>query len=316
MLIPTVSRAVLLCCATASTGLSSAKDIADPWVEFKKGDAVVFGWQREPVDEPKGGPKFSVSAFVHPLTTPSGFVCTTIQPDDHLHHLGIWWPWKFVEVDGKKTNTWEIQQGEGAHTARTMKELSRTPDSVVWEVRNETVVKQGDADPKVVIHETGLITLTMRGDDTVLDIALDQKAAGGPVVIGKYHYSGFSWRGPETWNKDNSTMLSSEGKGRDNANGTPARWLLLNGTSPKGVVSVLIMSKAEKISGTPEKLRVWDSKNHNGAPFVNFNPVSDKAIPLDEAHPAVSKRSYRVIASDRALGAMEAEEEWKKWTTR
>lgn len=300
--------------AMATHGHASESDMGR--VLFPSAQAPVFGWQKDLMPEPKGGMKFATSAFVYPLTTPGGFVCTDIQPDDHLHHLGIWWPWKFVEVDGKKINTWEIQQGQGAHLARSVKEISRTADGAVWEVRNETVIKQGDAEPEVVIHETGRISLTIRGTDTVLDITLDQKAAGRPVVIGKYRYSGFTWRGPEAWNKDNSTMLSSEGKGRDDANGTAARWLLMNGTSPKGAVSVLILSQAEIIAGTPEKIRVWGSKDHNGAPFVNFNPVFDKALPLDDAHPAVSKRSYRVIAADRALGAMEAEDEWKTWTGR
>lgn len=282
-------------------------------VQFAGENGDVFGWQKESLASPKGGPEFASSAFVHPLATPSGFVCTNIQPDDHLHHLGLWWPWKFIEVDGKKVNTWEIQQGQGAHVARGVKEVSRTKEAAVWEVRNETVVKRKDAEPKVVIQETGTIALTMRGDATVLDIALDQKTVGGPVVIGKNHYSGFSWRGPESWNKDNSTMLSSGGKGRDDANGTPARWLVVQGASPKGPVSVLILSKAEKLAGEPEKLRVWDSRNHNGAPFVNFNPVYGKPLPLDDAHPSVSKRAYRVIAADRAVDAAEAEAEWKKW---
>jgi Methane oxygenase PmoA len=283
---------------------------------FPSAETPVFAWQKNPMTKAKGGEKFAVSAFIHPLTTPRGFVCTEIQPEDHLHHLGIWWPWKYVEVDGKKFNTWEIQQGQGAHVARSVKEISRTPKSAVWEVKNETLIKQGDAAPKVVIHETGRIALTIQGDNTLLDISLDQKAADSPVVIGKYRYSGFTWRGPETWNKDNSTMLSSEGKGRDDANGTPARWLMLNHNSTNGVVSVLIMSQAQIITGAPEKIRVWSSKDHNGSPFVNFNPVFDKPLPLDDANPAVSKRSYRVIAADRLIGADEAEAEWKKWTGR
>jgi hypothetical protein len=91
---------------------------------------------------------------------------------------------------------------------------------------------------------------------------------------------------------------------------------MLNHNSTKGVVSVLIMSQAQIITGAPEKIRVWGSKDHNGSPFVNFNPVYDKPLPLDDANPAVSKRSYRVIAADRLIGADEAEAEWKKWTGR
>jgi Methane oxygenase PmoA len=282
-------------------------------IKFPDGKAPVFCWQKTLVAEPKGGEKFATSAFIHPLTTPGGFVCTDLQPSDHLHHLGIWWPWKFVEVDGKKFNTWEIQEGQGAHVARDVKVISSGPDNAEWEFRNETIIKSKEAEPKVVIRETAHVTLTKRGDATVLDIILRQKAADAAVTITAYRYSGFSWRGTHDWNKDNSTMITSSGKGRDDANGTPARWLAVSGPTPKGTASVLILSAAEKLAGTPENVRVWDSKNHNGAPFVNFNPVMKNAMPLDEAHPAVSHRSYRIIASDRAMDAATAEAEWKKW---
>jgi hypothetical protein len=46
---------------------------------------------------------------------------------------------------------------------------------------------------------------------------------------------------------------------------------------------------------------------------VNFNPVMGTALPLDDAHPAVSNRKYRVIAADRTLDAAAAEAEWRKW---
>ena len=295
------------------TGDGLADEAGKGGVQFPEGKPPVFGWQKDLVAEPKGGKEFAGSAFVHPLRTPGGFVCTTIQPADHLHHFGIWWPWKFVEVGGAKFNTWEMQQGQGAHVARSVKQLSSGPDKAEWEFLNETIVKPKDAAPKGVIHETAHVTLTLRGDATVLDITLHQQAAGAPVTIGKYHYSGFSWRGPESWNKDNSTMITSAGKGRDDANGSPARWLAVSGPTADGTASVLILSAAEKHAGSPEKLRVWDSKNHNGTPFVNFNPVSDKPLPLDDGHPAVSRRAYRVIAADRAMDAAKAEEQWKKW---
>jgi hypothetical protein len=36
---------------------------------------------------------------------------------------------------------------------------------------------------------------------------------------------------------------------------------------------------------------------HEGSPSVNFNPVMQKPLPIDEAHPAVSNRQYRLIAA-------------------
>jgi hypothetical protein len=282
-------------------------------LEFRRSGNVIFGWQPEALVNPAGGEKFAASAFVHPLRTPGGFECTTIQPSDHIHHLGLWWPWKFIEVAGNKFNCWEIQEGQGAHVARRVKTISNEPARAEWELHNETVVKRPGGSNSVAIQETARIVLTSGAEATVLDISLQQKAADAPVTITAYRYSGFSWRGPASWNKDNSTMTTSGGKRRDNANGTPARWVVVSGPGAKGTASLLILSAAEKQAGTPEQLRVWDSKMHAGAPFVNFNPVMQKPLPLDDAHPAVSNRKYRVVAADRAIDVTAAEAEWRKW---
>lgn len=279
-------------------------------IEARHTGKAFFAWQAKPLANPAGGGKFAGSAFLHPLRTPSGFEWTTIQPDDHRHHFGLWWPWKFIEVDGATYNCWEIQEGQGAHVARQVRPLFEFPDSIQWDFLNETVVRKPGAAPRTVIHETAQVAVSVRGDAQVLDISIRQKAAGSPVKILQHRYSGFSWRGPASWNKDNSTLNTSEGKSRDDANATAARWVVVSGPTPDGSASVLMMSAAE----TPEKLRVWDSSAHNGAPFVNFNPVMDKPLPLDDAHPQVSRRKYRVIAADHAITAAEAEKEWRKWT--
>lgn len=284
----------------------------DGRLEAMFGATEIFGWQDKPLPNPTGGEKFAGSAFVHPLRTPSGFECTTIQPADHLHHFGLWWPWKFIEVDGQKYNCWEIQEGQGAHVAKSVKTLRESPDPL-WEFSSDTIVKNAGAAPVVAIQELARVGLSIRGDSTVLDIMISQKPADKAVNIVEYRYSGFSWRGPQSWNKDNSTMTTSEGKDRDHANGTAARWVVVSGPTPTGSASVLMLSAAFEAAGSMEKLRVWDSTMGNGTPFANFNPVMEKPQPLDDAHPAVSERKYRVIAADHKIDAAAAEEEWRKW---
>ncbi len=300
--------------AAETAGAWSAVE-RDGRVEATCGNHLMLAWQVAPMAHPAGGEKFAAaSAFLHPLCTPSGFVCTTVQPPDHLHHLGLWWPWKFVEVDGKRYNTWEMQEGQGAHVGRTAKQLSGGPDKLAWEFSNDTVIRPADGPQATVIHETAKVTLGSQGKDVnVIDVAISQQAADKPVTIVNYTYSGFSWRGPASWNKDNSTMTTSEGLGREQANGKPARWVMVSGPTPAGSATVLLMSAAADLAGTPERLRVWDAKMGNGTPFVNFNPVLDKALPLDDGHPAVSNMKYRVLAADRTLDATEAETEWRKW---
>lgn len=282
-------------------------------VEARRGDEVLLGWQVKPLAEPAGGAKFAASAFFHPVRTPSGFECTTIQPADHRHHFGLWWPWKFVEVGGTRHNVWEIQEGQGGLVARDVKLLEQGPGKLAWELHNEVLVAKPGSPPRVAIRETARVTFAASAEANAIDIDLDQQAADQPVTIVNYRYSGFSWRGPQSWNKDNSTMTTSGGHGRDNANHQAARWVVVSGPTPSGKASVLLMSAAEEIAKTPELLRVWDSKSQNGEPFVNFNPVVKQSLPLDAAHPAVAKRQYRVLLADRAIDAAAAEAEWRKW---
>ena len=198
--------------------------------------------------------------------------------------------------------------------ARGVKQLEVGPDRLGWEFTNEVVVRKAGGEARAVIRETATVGLALRGSDAVvLDVTLRQQALGSPVTIVNYLYSGFSWRGTSAWNKDNSRLLTSEGQGRDDANGQLARWVVVSGPTPNGSAAVLLMSAASEVAGTAERLRVWDSKTTNGVPFVNFNPVVNAALPLDEAHPAVSNRKYRVVAADRLIDAAAAEAEWRQW---
>lgn len=284
-------------------------------IEIVDEGRTVFGWQIKPPAEPLGGiEKFPISAYVHPLATPSGFELTAVQPHDHLHHLGLWWPWKQVSVDGKPYVTWELQKGEGRHVAKTAEVTSKADDAVTITARNEIQIKRGDA-YEAVIAETAILTFARLGEDAhVLDVDLKHERVGGlPVEITAYRYSGFSWRGPMSWVGDNSAMVTSGGQDRDSANGQEARWVFVSGPADDGRATLLMLSGAEKDDNPAERLRVWNSKMHHGNPFINFNPVMKKSFDLTEDHAEVASRRYRIVASDRALTADDAEALWKEW---
>ncbi len=280
-------------------------------VEVRHDNRVVMALQREPM--PGGKP--AGSAFIRSLTTPSGFEIATVQPADHPHHFGIWWPWKFVEVGGKSYNSWEIQQGQARQVVRNIRKLPAGPGADAWEMLSETEILEAGKPPEAVIRESAAITFRPEASDAhTLDIAIAQSPVSRPVTVPAYRYSGFAWRGPASWNTSNSRLLTSGGFGRDNANGTPARWIVVTGPTPTGTASVLILSAGAVKAGAEERLRVWDSKNLDGTPFVNFNPVQNLPLSLDPGHPAVSNRHYRVVAADHAITAEEAEAAWKAWT--
>ena len=280
-------------------------------------------WQIGTLDRPGASPAFLPSAFLHPLHTPAGFQWTAAMPADHIHHLGLWWPWKHIELGGQQYNCWELQSGQGAHHAVSAKIIEAGPDAMAFESHNEIRIrKSDDAGPPAThgitaIHEQVTTRIARHGADAnVIDLTIRHTAANdAPVTIGQYRYSGFSWRGPKAWNKDNSEMTTSGNLDRDEANGSLATWVLVTGpgNADGTTASVLMMSAAKKIAGTPERLRVWNSNSHNGTPFVNFNPVQAASLPLDADHPAVSHRQYRILAADRKLTVEDAEAEWQAW---
>lgn len=307
----TVMILVAACTSQAAESLTAVSNTEG--IGAKSSETVLL-WRTTPAPLTGNLAKFSTSGYFQSLRTPSGFELLTVHPADHPHHCGLWWPWKYIEVNGKRHNTWEVQENQGAHVAKSAKRIGTEKDGLKWELTCESMVKLPEAEPSTAILETTLISLADVSPDTrVLDIDIQQKAASTPVMIVNYRYSGFSWRGPASWQKENSTMTTSGGKNRDDANGTPARWVVVSGSTPKGMASMLMMSAASKVAGKEENLRVWDSKNMNGTPFVNFNPVMNKPLALDENTPAVCHRKYRIIAADRVIDAAGAEAAWRDW---
>ena len=114
---------------------------SEGFIGASSGGETSFSWRTSPLPSPAGGAKFAASAFIHPLRTPSGFELTTIQPSDHLHHFGLWWPWKFIEVNGAKHNTWEIQEGQGGHVAKSAIPVSSENGMLTWKLANQTIIK-------------------------------------------------------------------------------------------------------------------------------------------------------------------------------
>lgn len=281
-------------------------------IEIRDGDKVVFSYQHGPLQNPKGGEIFAASAFVHTLATPSGFKLNDIQPGDHLHHLGVWWPWKLVEVDGSKFITWEMQKKQGRHRAVNAEIVSAEDDRVLITGNNVTEIsKDGETYTPVINGAASLLFARHGKDGYQLDIDLHHTPAESKEVnILKYRYSGFCWRGTPEWTAETSTMLTSEGHHRDNANHQPAKWCMVHGKTPTGKATMLILSAAKK----PEMLRVWGAKQHHGNPFVNFNPVVKESFKLNDENKAVSHRSYRLIMVDRTFMAEEANKLWAEWS--
>ncbi len=305
----TASILAVLAALTASAGETAV---------IKVDGQPLVTYQALPMTNPKGNEndppsRFKGSNFIHPLKTPSGFTVTCSQPADHLHHFGLWWPWKHVQDGQRVVNCWELQGGEGIVQGKSFKLHDNRITADI-----DYIDRQAPGGPALLLKEMTDISALPASPYTTngynLDLLIRQKTAGNrPIVIPVYRYSGFSIRATEFWDKTNSTILTSEGKDRYAANFSHARWVLVQGkTDTGGKAGILLMSHPSN-QAHPEMLRTWDEQ-HNGAVFVNFNTVGDE--PWTYLPGQVYSRCYRVFVFDGALAADEAEHLWQGFAKR
>jgi len=292
-------------------GLVGFTAVAEERLVVKVDDKVLITYQAEPMSNPKGGDKFAGSNFIHPLKTPSGFVVTDLQPSDHLHHFGLWWPWKYIEVDGRKVLCWELQKQDGIIQAQGAK---RTAEG--FSSKSIYVDRKASGGPVTLLNETlnarvsSIMDKPAKGYNLDLEI-IHEVAVDKPLTVSKYRYSGFSIRGTPLWNKDNSTVVTSEGIAYDKSNSTRARWVRIEGAATEGRTAGLLMMSHTGNQDHPEMLRTWNPRMMKGAVFVNFNTVQVKPWIFKPGIKYI--RNFRVFVYDGKLSVEKSEQLWKKY---
>jgi len=282
------------------------------------GDSELLRYQITTLADPIGGERFPVSAFIHPLRTPDGFVMTEIQPSDHLHHLGFWWAWKFIEVDGKRSLNWELQAGEGLLRGKRIASRGGGETHAWFIAENEAVDLKNYDGERVLLNERVEVrvwrpfALTENQKGYFVDIVIHHTpAVDSPVTIAQYRYSGFAYRGPQSWNKDNSTILTSEDRDRDHSNFERARWVRIAGEADEGAMAGLVIMSHPDNPSHPEHLRTWSSSTHHGSIFMNVNPVFEGPMVIQPDETNV--RRYRLFVYDGQVDAPRIEQLWQDY---
>jgi hypothetical protein len=136
-------------------------------------------------------------------------------------------------------------------------------------------------------------------------------ATQSPLLIVTYRYGGLVWRATEFWDKNNSEILTSEGKTRDHTDGSKAKWIITDGDLPGNDHGGIVMLSHPSNYNHPEPLRIWD-KNANsgrGDVFINFAPTKDKDWLLEPGKTYILK--YRLIVFNGKFNAAKAESGWQ-----
>jgi len=251
------------------------------------------------------------SGFIHPVWSPAGDTLTNIQPVDHYHHYGIWNPWTLVEYDGKEYDLWNIGDKKG--TVRFEKLLDKQEGQVFagFKVLQGHYIFNNNQAKEIMEETCNIRVWNYAGSyaflwdfESILHPNTDL-----PVLLKAYRYAGFSIRATADWTKENCIMFTSEGKERQQIDGSKARWIYLTGTCPKGKAGIMFMSHPDNYNH-PEPLRIWDENANygRGDAFINFAPTKDKDWLLESGKNY--KLKYRVFTYDGEISPEKAEQLW------
>jgi hypothetical protein len=248
---------------------------------------------------------FSRSGFIHPIWTPQGKVLTRIHPSDHIHHLGFWNPWTKTEFEGREVDFWNIGDGQGTVRFVRFESLQSGPVYASFKALQEHVDLTAPGGEKVALNEIWDIkvwnTVPINNKFLIWDFTSIQKCAStSSLLIKKYRYGGFGFRGTSDWDINNSNFLTSEGKTRENGNGTRSRWCNVFGQTDEGHAGILFLSHPQNYEH-PEPVRIWPQ----GDIFFGFCPVvySDLEIKSGQTY----QQQYRILTYDNKMSMEEAE---------
>ncbi len=287
-------------------------------IVLKNGNSEILHYQTAVLYPPaKVDTSYKRSGFIHPLMTPSGNILTRVSPPDHYHHVGIWNPWTRVKIGNHVTDFWNLYEKQGTVRFAGINSTVNGPVYGGFSVRQEHIDFQGKKHEELAINEvwdvrawnveplTGLkaylVDLT-----TFLSVAGDST-----IVFEAYRYGGgIGIRANEEWTKDNSTVLTSEGKTRLDADGTRARWTDLNGAFKNNGNSGIVFFSHPSNREHPEPMSVWQITENRGRGDVYFEfcPIRHKEWILNPGN--VYRLKYRMLVYDGKIDKSIADRIW------
>ena len=288
----------------------------DGALNLTSGVKPILSYQVETVNPPKGvSPLFKRSAFLHPVYSPGGEVLTRIQAPDHYHHYGIWNPWTLTFIGKREVDFWNLYKGQG--TVRFAGLISQVEGPVYTGFKSlqEHIDFGAVGNDAIAMNELFDVRVwNLNNQRYMFDYAstLNTPLDSG-ILLAAYRYGGgIGWRATEKWTKDNSSVLTSEGKTRKDADGSNARWCVVEGESAtkEGRSGILFLSyPANRMH--PEPMRVWpvDANGGRGDMYFEFCPIRHKDWKIEKGNDYTLK--YRLVIFDGKMSPDEAENYWQ-----
>ncbi|KAA6336861.1 hypothetical protein EZS27_015017 [termite gut metagenome] len=262
---------------------------------LKKDGKPVLQYYYAHLNPPEGvDPSYGRSGFIHPAYSPAGNILTNIQPVDHRHHFGIWNPWTHVIYDDKLYDLWNIGDKTGTVRARSIENIYKGPIFAGYTANLDHYIFKPEEE--VIINEYWKVKTWNVGDGFLWDFESHLLPSTSlPVLLQAYRYAGLGYRATEEWTKENCEMFTSEGKTRQEIDGTTARWIYITGATATGRSGLLFLGHPDNYN-YPEPLRIWNENANGGRgdAFINFAPTKNKDWELSPGGHYILK--YRLLA--------------------
>lgn len=287
--------------------------------DFKSGNQLLLTYQTAMATVPEGvKSEFSKSGFIHPLNSSSGQTLTRIQPPDHYHHYGIWGPWTKTTIEGREVDFWNLGDGKGRVDFGKLISKKANKDFAEIVVRQNHMDLLAPSGPQLALEEDLKIRVWNKKENRYLvDYTTTiSTPLSSSVMLEAYRYGGgIGFRATEIWDPSNSTILTSAGLDRKEADGSFAKWVIVEGASEalSERSGILFLSHPENRS-YPEPMRIWPEDSNEGKEnvFIEFCPIRHTSWEIVPGKKYTLK--YRMVVFDGELSANEAENYWKEFS--
>src|SRR5690606_4618497 len=273
----------------------------------------LIGYQYAVLAPPEGvDAAFKRSGFFHPINTLQGHRLTRIHPEDHYHHFGMWNPWTKTVFEGDTLDFWNIGGKQATVRHAEFDDINITDTYAEYKTLHEHVVLKNNKN-KVALNEWQTVRVyNPKNNYYIIDLQFDYSCATeSEFKILAYRYQGLGWRGTEEWNDNNSSIITSEGKTRKDADNTSAKWMLYQGQLGNDNGGMIMLSHSENYNH-PEPIRVWPPGQHEGSTFANVAPTKTKDWLFEPGKTYTLK--YRLVVFDNEFTPVQAENCWKEYT--
>jgi hypothetical protein len=284
---------------------------------LKKGNSEILHYRKSVLYPPKGvDTAYKRSGFIHPMYSPSGNIMTRISPRDHYHHFGIWNPWTKVKIDDHETDFWNLGSKQGTVRFSGINSVINGPVYGGFSVKQDHIDFRGAKPEELAINEVWDVrawnTEPVAGIKAyIVDLTTFLSVAGNkPIVFVAYRYAGgIGFRATGEWNNKNSTVLTSEGLTRKDADGSRAKWADINGAfKNKGNSGITFFSHPSN-RDYPEPMRVWpENQNGVGDVYFEFCPTRHNDWELYPGN--LYRLKYRMLVYDGKIDQTTADRLW------